>query len=67
MSVPIGGSARLEDLPLRDSLRGKSPYGAPQLTVPVRLNTNENPHEPSACLVDDVAASIREVGGQIRT
>lgn len=26
MSVPIGGSARLEDLPLRDSLRGKSPY-----------------------------------------
>lgn len=65
MSVPIGGSARLEDLPLRDSLRGKSPYGAPQLTVPVRLNTNENPHEPSAGLVDDVAASIREVAGEL--
>lgn len=34
----------LDDLPLRDDLRGKSPYGAPQLVVPVRLNTNENPH-----------------------
>ena len=30
----------LDDLPLRDDLRGKSPYGAPQLAVPVRLNTN---------------------------
>ncbi|WP_372586874.1 aminotransferase class I/II-fold pyridoxal phosphate-dependent enzyme, partial [Mycobacteroides abscessus] len=65
MTIPIGGSARLEDLPLRDSLRGKSPYGAPQLIVPVRLNTNENPHEPSAGLVDDVAASIREVAGEL--
>ncbi|MGB0970871.1 MAG: hypothetical protein ACPGVG_07900, partial [Mycobacterium sp.] len=26
----------LDDLPLRDDLRGKSPYGAPQLDVPVR-------------------------------
>lgn len=65
MTIPIGGSARLEDLPLRDSLRDKSPYGAPQLIVPVRLNTNENPHEPSAGLVDDVAASIREVAGEL--
>ena len=37
----------LEDLPLRDDLRGQHPYGAPQLDVPVRLNTNENPHPPS--------------------
>jgi histidinol-phosphate aminotransferase len=42
----------LDDLPLRDDLRGRSPYGAPQLDVPVRLNTNENPHPPSAALVD---------------
>lgn len=42
----------LDDLPLRDDLRGLSPYGAPQLDVPVRLNTNENPHPPSAGLVD---------------
>ncbi|MGH3633461.1 MAG: histidinol-phosphate transaminase, partial [Mycobacterium sp.] len=36
----------LDELPLRDDLRDKSPYGAPQLEVPVRLNTNENPHPP---------------------
>ena len=48
----------LDDLPLRDDLRGKSPYGAPQLAVPVRLNTNENPHPPSRALVDDVVRSV---------
>jgi len=50
----------LDDLPLRDDLRGKSPYGAPQLVVPVRLNTNENPHPPTRALVDDVVRSVRE-------
>src|SRR6201993_2570937 len=49
----------LDDLPLRDDLRGKSPYGAPQLAVPVRLNTNENPHPPTRALVDDVVTSVR--------
>jgi histidinol-phosphate aminotransferase len=51
----------LDDLPLRQDLRGKSPYGAPQLAVPVRLNTNENPHPPSTALVEDVVASVSEV------
>ena len=50
----------LDDLPLRDDLRGKSPYGAPQLAVPVRLNTNENPHPPTKALVDDVVRSVHE-------
>ena len=50
----------LDDLPLRDDLRGKSPYGAPQLAVPVRLNTNENPHPPTQALVDDVVRSVQE-------
>ncbi|UQX12457.1 histidinol-phosphate transaminase [Candidatus Mycobacterium methanotrophicum] len=50
----------LEDLPLRHDLRGKLPYGAPQLAVPVRLNTNENPHPPTKALVDDVVASVRD-------
>ncbi len=50
----------LDDLPLRDDLRGKTPYGAPQLAVPVRLNTNENPHPPSGALVDDVVRSVGE-------
>ncbi|WP_322762582.1 histidinol-phosphate transaminase [Frankia sp. Cr2] len=42
----------LDELPLRDDLRGQVPYGAPQLDVAVLLNTNENPHPPSAGLVD---------------
>jgi histidinol-phosphate aminotransferase len=50
----------LDDLPLRDDLRGKSPYGAPQLAVPVQLNTNENPHPPTPALVDDVVWSVQE-------
>ncbi|MGK2904222.1 MAG: histidinol-phosphate transaminase [Mycobacterium sp.] len=55
----------LDDLPLRDSLRGKSPYGAPQLSVPVRLNTNENPHPPTQALVDDVAQSVRAAAAEL--
>jgi histidinol-phosphate aminotransferase len=55
----------LDELPLRDGLRGKSPYGAPQLAVPVRLNTNENPHPPSQALVDDVARSVRDAAAEL--
>lgn len=61
----IGDSVALGDLPLRESLRGKKPYGAPQLMVPVQLNTNENPHAPSQALIDDVAESIRTVAGEL--
>jgi histidinol-phosphate aminotransferase len=42
---------RLQDLPLRADLAGLEPYGAPQLEVPVRLNTNENPYAPSPSLI----------------
>ncbi|MEV4111836.1 histidinol-phosphate transaminase [Nonomuraea sp. NPDC049695] len=49
----------LDDLPIRDDLRGKSPYGAPQIDVPVRLNTNENPYPPSPELVADLAEAVR--------
>jgi len=55
----IGSRITLADLPLRENLRGKSAYGAPQLDVAVRLNTNENPHPPSRALIDDVAESVR--------
>ncbi|GGK68336.1 histidinol-phosphate transaminase [Nocardia camponoti] len=64
MTAP-GASASLDQLPLRDNLRGKSPYGAPQLTVPVQLNTNENPHPPSRSLIDDVAESVREAASEL--
>lgn len=55
----------LDDLPLRESLRGQSPYGAPQLDVPYRLNTNENPHPPSQALIDDVAESVRVAAAEL--
>lgn len=48
----------LDALPLRENLRGMSAYGAPQLEVPVQLNTNENPHPPSAALVADIAEAV---------
>src|SRR5690349_4615420 len=57
--MSIGTKVTLDDLPLREDLRGKSPYGAPQLDVPVRLNTNENPHPPTLALIDDVTASVQ--------
>ena len=64
MMIP-GAGVDLTDLPLRENLRGKSPYGAPQLDVPVRLNTNENPHPPSRALVDDVAESVRAAAADL--
>lgn len=64
MTVP-GAGIGLSDLPLRDDLRGKSPYGAPQLDVPVRLNTNENPHPPSQALIDDVARSVQAAAADL--
>ncbi|MFD0362381.1 histidinol-phosphate transaminase [Nocardia sp. GCM10030253] len=64
ITVP-GSRVSLDDLPLRANLRGKKPYGAPQLTVPVQLNTNENPHPPSRALIDDVAESIRAAAADL--
>ena len=48
----------LEDLPLRADLRGQHPYGAPQLDVRVRLNTNENPYPPSPELAAAIGAAV---------
>ncbi|EDY60049.1 MULTISPECIES: histidinol-phosphate transaminase [Streptomyces] len=49
----------IDDLPVRDELRGKSPYGAPQLDVPVRLNTNENPYPLPEPLVERITERVR--------
>lgn len=46
--------ARLEDLPLRDDLKGQQPYGAPQLDVPVSLNVNENTHRVPLEVAEDI-------------
>ncbi len=47
------------DLPVRPELRGAVPYGAPQLDVPVRLNTNENPYPPPPEVVAAAAEAVR--------
>ena len=46
--------------PVREDLRGASPYGAPQLDVPVRLNTNENPFPPSAALAERIGRAVAD-------
>lgn len=51
----------VDDLPLRDELRGKSAYGAPQLHVAYQLNTNENPYSPSEELIADLIAEVRKI------
>jgi histidinol-phosphate aminotransferase len=48
-------------LPLRDELRGLTPYGAPMIDVPVRLNVNENPYPPSEALVAYAASTVADV------
>ena len=55
----------LNDLPIRDSLRGRTPYGAPQLHVPVALNVNENTHGLSEEVLVDVIRRIAESLGSI--
>ncbi|HEV2373956.1 MAG TPA: histidinol-phosphate transaminase [Streptosporangiaceae bacterium] len=47
-------------LPIRPELARHQAYGAPQLDVPVRLNTNENPYPPSAALARSIAAALTE-------
>jgi histidinol-phosphate aminotransferase len=46
------------DLPIRDDLRGSSPYGAPQAPVPVSLNVNENTHPIPDQVVADILQSV---------
>lgn len=57
---PSVAKLALADLPLRDELRGEEAYGAPQLDVDVRLNTNENPYPPSDDLIADLVAQVEK-------
>jgi histidinol-phosphate aminotransferase len=50
----------LDDLPLRPELRGRTPYGAPQLPAKYRLNTNENPYPLPAALLADLRTALGE-------
>ena len=55
----------LEDLPIRDDLKGRKPYGAPQLAVPVALNVNENTHripeEVAVDIIGRLAAAVLDI------
>ncbi len=55
----------LDDLPIRDDLRGRTPYGAPQKSVPIALNVNENTHPiPEVVakgIIESLAAAILTV------
>ena len=55
----------LSDLPIRDDLRGLTPYGAPQKAVRVALNVNENTHpippDVAVDIVESLAAAILSV------
>ena len=44
---------------LRADLRGRTPYGAPQLDVPVALNTNESSYPVPPVVVDAIAEAVR--------
>ena len=54
-----------KQLPVRDDLKGLRPYGAPQLDVPVQLNTNENPYAPSAGMRGAIADAVAAVAGTL--
>jgi len=53
-------SSSLNDL-LRPDLRDRTAYGAPQLDVPVALNTNENSYAVPQVVVDAIVSSVAEV------
>jgi histidinol-phosphate aminotransferase len=53
-------AAVLDRLPLREDLRGRTAYGAPQLDVPVQLNTNENSYDVPPEVVEAIMDAVRD-------
>ncbi|MEJ4113281.1 histidinol-phosphate transaminase [Corynebacterium kroppenstedtii] len=56
-----GQAVVLDSLPLREEFRGRAAYGAPQLDLDVRLNTNENPYPPTADLIVDLVSEVNKI------
>ncbi|PWB96317.1 histidinol-phosphate transaminase [Homoserinimonas hongtaonis] len=50
--------ASLADLPIRDNLKGLSPYGAPQKEVRYALNVNENTHPIPEPVAHDIVEAL---------
>lgn len=55
------GAGRPLRVPVRDDLRDVQPYGAPQLEVPVRLNTNETAEPPPPGYLGEVGRRIQSL------
>ena len=57
----------MADAPLsvRADLQDLHPYGAPQIDVPVLLNTNENPYPPSPALQRAVTSAVAAVAATL--
>lgn len=58
-------SELLSQLPLRENLRGLSPYGAPQIDVPIQLNVNENTHPLPQTVVDAIAEEVSKAAATL--
>ena len=58
MTAPSSPAEEIDAL-LRPDLRGQSPYGAPQIDVPVALNTNENSYPVPAEVVETITSAVR--------
>ena len=52
-------------LPLRETLRPMTPYGAPQLPAKATLNTNENPYSPSPALQKAITDAVAKVASDL--
>ena len=52
-------------LPLRESLRPMSAYGAPQVPAQASLNTNENPYSPSPTLQKAITDAVAKVAADL--
>jgi len=52
-------------LPLRESLRPMSAYGAPQVPAQASLNTNENPYSPSPALQKAITDAVAKVAADL--
>src|ERR1700722_10033488 len=57
----------MADVPLsvRPALQDLHPYGAPQIDVPVLLNTNENPYPPSPALQRAVTDAVAQAAATL--
>ena len=60
-TASAGGRESMEPVPVRDDLRALEGYHSPQVSVPVRLNTNESPEPPPAAWRDAFAAELSRI------